>query len=528
MATNNMHNLTTLIKRLEAATARLEDIATSTIELPQAVPSLNQSVASPPTASDASAPPPPPPQAPAAAQSPPEPVPESIEEFDQFIATSVGKYVKISQQLGGLVADQAAKVLQGFQAQRNFLLITTKAKKPDLNGAEMAVYQDLLKPINEALVAVNNIKESNRGSPVFSQLSAVAEGIMVLAWVTVDNRPYKHVEDSLGSAQFFGNRVLKEQKDKDPAQTEWVNTFYQVFRDLTDYVKQHFSSGIPWNPKGQPAQEVAKSLTASAAPAPPPPPPASGLPPPPPPPGPPPVLEINDDATGGKGGLGAVFSELNKGEAVTKGLRKVDRSEMTHKNPSLRASSTVPDRDGSVRGKSPAPGKKPKPESMRVKKPPKKILEGNKWTIENFEKETQPIEIEASNSHSVLISKCNNTTIIIRGKANAVTIENSTRLSLIVETLISTVDVIKSQNFALQVLGAVPAVLMDSIDGAQIYFSKESTGTKIYSSKSSGINLNVISGEDEDYKEVPLPAQICSYYDENKGDLVNEIVSHSG
>lgn len=116
----------------------------------------------------------------------------------------------------------------------------------------------------------------------------------------------------------------------------------------------------------------------------------------------------------------------------------------------------------------------------------------------------------------------------MKGKANAVTIENSSRLSLIVESLVSTVDVIKSQNFALQVLGAVPAVLMDSIDGAQIYFSKESTGTKIYSSKSSGINLNVISGEDEDYKEVPLPSQICSYFDEGKGDLVNEIVSHSG
>ena len=78
----------------------------------------------------------------------------------------------------------------------------------------MAVYQDLLKPINDALVAVSNIKEANRPSPVFSQLSAVAEGIMVLAWVTVDNRPWKHVEESLGSAQFFGNRVLKESKEK--------------------------------------------------------------------------------------------------------------------------------------------------------------------------------------------------------------------------------------------------------------------------------------------------------------------------
>lgn len=78
----------------------------------------------------------------------------------------------------------------------------------------MSVYQDLLKPINESLMAATNIKESNRGAPVFNHLSAVSEGIMVLAWVTVDNRPWKHVEESLGSAQFFGNRVLKEFKDK--------------------------------------------------------------------------------------------------------------------------------------------------------------------------------------------------------------------------------------------------------------------------------------------------------------------------
>ena len=94
------------------------------------------------------------------------------------------------------------------------MLLTTRAKKPDHTGSEMALYQDLLKPINEALMAVSNIKESNRPSPVFSNLSAVADGIMVLAWVTVENRPYKHVEESLSSAQFFGNRVLKEQRDK--------------------------------------------------------------------------------------------------------------------------------------------------------------------------------------------------------------------------------------------------------------------------------------------------------------------------
>jgi adenylyl cyclase-associated protein len=84
--------------------------------------------------------------------------------------------------------------------------------------------------------------------------------------------------------------------------------------------------------------------------------------------------------------MGAVFADLNKGESVTAGLKKVDPSQMTHKNPSLRTSSTVPQRSDSSsstgRGVSPAPpGKKPKPESLRTKKPPKKELDGNKWII---------------------------------------------------------------------------------------------------------------------------------------------------
>lgn len=97
-----------------------------------------------------------------------------------------------------------------------------------------------------------------------------------------------------------------------------------------------------------------------------------------------------------------------------------------------------------------------------------------------------------------------------------------------VDSLVSTVDVVKAQNFALQVMGTIPTVMMDQVDGAQIYFSKESISTKLFHSKSDGINLNVISSPDDDYKEVPLPSQMCSYYDPEKNDLVNEIVAHAG
>lgn len=168
---------------------------------------------------------------------------------------------------------------------------------------------------------------------------------------------------------------------RDPKHVEWIQSFYAIFKDLSELLKQHFPSGLPWNPNGVSVQEAAKAIAPAKAAA------STGgpPPPPPPPPGPPPALDINSEpapapaANNSSSGFDAVFSELNKGEAVTKGLRKVDKSEMTHKNPSLRAGST--EAASGSRAKSPAPGKKPKPESMRVKKPAKKELDGNKWTV---------------------------------------------------------------------------------------------------------------------------------------------------
>ena len=100
---------------------------------------------------------------------------------------------------------------------------------------------------------------------------------------------------------------------------------------------------------------------------------AAGAPPPPPPPPP----SGAAPAAAPSGGIGAVFAELNRGEEVTKGLRKVEKSEMTHKNPELRASSVVP--AGNATPKRPI--KPSKPAALSGKKPHKMALEGTKWII---------------------------------------------------------------------------------------------------------------------------------------------------
>ena len=234
--------------------------------------------------------------------------------------------------------------------------------------------------------------------------------------------------------------------------------------------------------------------------------------------------------------MGAVFADLSRGEAVTKGLKKVDPSQQTHKNPSLRSGAVVgsePQRSNSLtsqssggRGKSPLPARKP--DSMRTKKPPRKELDGNKWFIENYDSAPGGVvELEATLQQSILITKCTKTTFRIHGKANAISIDSSSQVGLVIDSLVSSVEVIKVPRFEMQVLGTLPTILLDQVDGASIYMSPNSLETEIFTSKCTGVNINVPGKtEDDDYKECAVPEQIKTVI--KHGQALSEIVEHAG
>lgn len=165
---------------------------------------------------------------------------------------------------------------------------------------------------------------------------------------------------------------------------------------------------------------------------------------------------------------------------------------------------------------------------MRGRKPPRKDLEGNKWLVENFDNPGEIVEISAQQNQSILISRCNKTVIKVSNKANAISIDNCAGLSIIVDSLVSSLEVIKCPKFALQIDGVVPTVLLDQVDGATIYLGLESLGTEVFSSKCTSVNLMLPpkEGTDEDTKECPIPEQIKSYVKD--GSVVTEIVEHLG
>lgn len=81
--------------------------------------------------------------------------------------------------------------------------------------------------MQDACAKVASVKEANRGKPEYDHLSTVAESIEVIGWFGTEAKPHKQIEDGMGSAQYWGNRILKQYK------TEYVGCEHQEMHTLT-------------------------------------------------------------------------------------------------------------------------------------------------------------------------------------------------------------------------------------------------------------------------------------------------------
>ncbi|KAK8844644.1 hypothetical protein IAR55_006491 [Kwoniella newhampshirensis] len=352
-----MHSLSTILKRLEAVTSRLEDVAVS-----QSSPAPTTSLRSHTSDSHdalaghvASPAPPPPPPAPPAP--PPASVPESftpaVQAYqDEIIKMALADFISKASEVGGLVEQH----------------VTSGHAKP----SSLSALGSLLEPQAKAIQAITEAKDklgrSKEGRDWGVCFNVLGEGVSAWGWVQV-------VNDTC--------RALILTNGSNPTAVAWAKAFVFLLDALQQYVKQWHTTGVVWNPKGPPAPATVPTVSAGSPPPPPPLPSASA-------PG----------AASATGGSAALLADLNRGGAVTSGLRKVDPNQMTHKNPDLRAAGAVPD---NVKR---APALKPKPASAPVKKPAKMELEdGNKWIVVYLSKECmEAIEIITSKCSSINIS----------------------------------------------------------------------------------------------------------------------------
>ncbi|CAE6369052.1 unnamed protein product [Rhizoctonia solani] len=513
MSTNaqGLNSLATIIKRLEAATSRLEDIALAQTSATNVKQALDAPSGHPPPAPRA----PPPPGAPAPAAAPVEDS-QSVKVFDELVI--VGKlepFLKIAGDIGGPVKEQSDLVGNLFRNLRDLIQCAAASTKPS-----DATFMSMLGPLQSEITAVNHIKDKYRKEREFgNHFSTLSEGVPAIGWVTVSPKPAPYVGDMRDSATFYANRVLKDFKDKDQKHIEWARGFLGLLDELKKYVAEYHTTGLTWNPKGGDATQFkgTPTISAAGAPPPPPPPPPAAAPPPPPPAAAPAASAVPDTS--------AVFAQINQGADITKGLRKVNKEEMTHKNPALRASGTVPTTSGPGPRR---PSKPAKPAALQTKKPPKMELSGNKWTIENYENDSSVIVENTELSHVVNIFNCKNTTIQVKGKINGVVLFNCKKTSVLIESLVASLSITSSPSFTVQITGITPTIQIDNSDSGQIYLSKECLGVEIITAKCSAINVSIPEEGEEDgvFVERAVPEMLRTTV--QNGKLVTNIVEHSG
>ncbi|KAI9503937.1 CAP, adenylate cyclase-associated protein 1, isoform CRA_b [Coemansia spiralis] len=516
-------DLQNLLKRIERATTRLEDIAARKSEQKGSNGSINSTATSSllsagnsgssgGISSDAGA------------DSKP------VIEYSSMIKPLIEKYVECSNKIGGVVGEQAQAVESLFKAQLEFIRIAGLTKKPSAEQLPEAVSVQ-----QDAIQKTMAFRDSNRASEFFDNLSTVAEGVSAFGWVVVEPTPVPYINDMKDSAQFYSNRVLKKWRESDQNQVEWVKAFLGIFRELAAYVKEFHRTGLTWNSQGEDASTAIAALKGK---------PAKTIPvggtsaPPPPPPPPLPSGEALAEISAGQDSntsanpsvsRGALFAQINQGNAVTSGLRHVSKSEKTHKNPDLRASSVVK-ASSSCDEASDKPGSQAKTGNTPQQRPPRMELQGTKWVVENYS--TEHLKIDAMETkQTVYMYNCKGTTLEVNGKLNSIAIDGCQKCGVVFDSLVAQCEIVNCKSVQVQARETVPSVQIDRTDGAHVFLSESARdSTLITTAKASEVNISypfeTQDIEEDNFIEQPVPEQLQTIV--KNGKLVTTILEHTG
>jgi len=427
----------------------------------------------------------------------------AVQAYEALIAQYITPYVEHSGKVGAPeVAEQAALVARAINAQRDMLKIVASSKKPSDD-----VLQKLVKPTSDLITEITALKDKHRSSKAFNHLSTVAEAIPALGWVMVTPTPGPFVADMRGGSEFYSNRILKDYKGKEQVHVDWVTSINGFLKELQNFIKQYNTTGLTWNPKGGDASSATVSSGSSSS-----------------TPAPAPAASSSSSTSSGSSdkpaaNSNALFAALSKGTNVTTGLKKVTDDMKTKNRPDEQKSSVVKASDTKTTSTTKA--------AKEVAKPAKFALDGSKWTVEWQNGNRSIVISDTEARQTVYIYKCTSSTIVIKGKINAITLDSCNRTSVVFESLVSTMDVVNCTSVEVQVTGKVPSISVDKTSGCQLYIGKDALDTEIFSSKSSEMNVLIPGAtEDADLVEMAIAEQFKTVI--KNGKLITEANSHLG
>jgi adenylyl cyclase-associated protein len=188
---------------------------------------------------------------------------------------------------------------------------------------------------------------------------------------------------------------------------------------------------------------------------------------------------------------------LNKGSDITSGLKKVSKQKA--------ASSKVV-------------MKEKKTQTKKKMGTPKLALDGRKWLCEFYidDRTGNLVISDCDVKQTVTIFRCVNCVVQIKGKINAVLLDDCDKTSIVCSDVVSSIDIVNCTSVEVQADGNVPTIAVDKTDGCQLYLgttAMSGDGPTIIMSKSSECNVTTPGAtEDDDGVEQALPEQFSNLF----------------
>ncbi|OLY81704.1 Adenylyl cyclase-associated protein 1 [Smittium mucronatum] len=435
---------------------------------------------------------------------------KEVEEYSKSVVGAVDELIVASQKLDSPVVVGIVTLLAELaNHEKNFIQVASQMNKP--NPEEL---QLLLSHIQVSIESVMNFKYSNRMSRLTNNLNAVAEGVAAFGWVAVDKDQLGYITEMKQSSLFYTNRILKEFRASNPAQVEFVDKFLNVLDQLFNYVKIYHTVGLQYGYSSplltidqalaylidptiqQTSTDSVNSSVSTVTPS-------------------APAGDSANYKSSGTAGVNALFSEINQGEGITHGLKKVDLNATRSADLPASASASSAPRNLAAGA--------PKPQS-----PPIKELQGKRWVVENFVDSEVTVEV-TDITQTCYIFNCTGCTVVIVNKVNNLTVDKCLKTSVVFDAVVSSCDVVNSQSVKVQANFAIPLINVDKSNGVQIFLNDSNKeNVEILTAKSSEINVCYTDETSEDafdYREFFIPEQMKTKV--INGKLNTVVLDHS-
>jgi hypothetical protein len=171
---------------------------------------------------------------------------------------SVSYLAQACDDLGGLqnMGDLIQKAWEGI---RLIIVLASRSKAPEENLTEALAPH--MKPVQDAIVGIRNLKLDRYWD---RHQKAVIEMLAGLSWVYLrapQALPVGMVKETLGSAEFWSNRIRKDFKGKNDTQIAFCDSIKAVITGLVEYIDEYHKTGLTFSPRGVSLAEASIRLS---------------------------------------------------------------------------------------------------------------------------------------------------------------------------------------------------------------------------------------------------------------------------